>query len=133
VTFFFGVLDPGTHTLTYTNAGHNPPVVLRADGGLERLAPGGPPLGFFDGSSYRSGQVVLEPNDFIVCYSDGVTEARSPAGEDFGEQKLIDLVRAKASATPADVVSSVFDALDEFHAGTTPGDDLTLVILKRSA
>ncbi len=133
VTFFFGVLDPGTHTLTYTNAGHNPPVVLRADGGLERLAPGGPPLGFFDGSTYRSGQVVLEPNDFIVCYSDGVTEARSPAGEDFGEQKLIDLVRAKASATPADVVSSVFDALDEFHAGTTPGDDLTLVVLKRSA
>lgn len=133
VTFFYGILDPRTRTLIYTNAGHNPPVVLRADGGLERLLPGGPPLGFFDASTYHSGQVVLEPNDFIVCYSDGVTEARSPAGEEFGEQSLINLVRAKSSATPADVVSSVFDALDELHAGTTPGDDLTLVVLKRSA
>lgn len=133
VTFFYGILDPRTRTLIYTNAGHNPPVVLRADGGLERLLPGGPPLGFFDASTYHSGQVVLEPNDFLVCYSDGVTEARSPAGEEFGEQSLINLVRAKSSATPADVVSSVFDALDELHAGTTPGDDLTLVVLKRSA
>ncbi len=93
VTFFFGILDPGTHTLIYANAGHNPPAVLRADGGLQRLAPGGTHLGFFDASTYRSGQVMFEPNDFLVCYSDGVTEARSPAGEEFGEQKLIDLVR----------------------------------------
>ena len=62
-----------------------------------------------------------------------MTEAQSPAGEEFGEQRLINLVRAKSSATPADVVSSVFDALDELHAGATPGDDLTLVVLKRSA
>jgi serine phosphatase RsbU (regulator of sigma subunit) len=133
VTLFYGVIDPATRTLTYTNAGHNPPAVLRSGGGLEHLSPCGPPLGFVDTSTYAAQAVVLEPNDLLVCYSDGITEAADPAGVDFGEQRLIDIVRADSGATSDDVVGRVFDAIDSHHAGTTPADDLTLVVLKRSA
>jgi serine phosphatase RsbU (regulator of sigma subunit) len=133
VTLFYGVIDPEKRTLTYTNAGHNSPAVLRSDGGVEHLSPSGPPLGFFDSSTYAAKRIVLQPNDLLVCYSDGITEAMDPGGVDFGEEKLISILRADPGATPDDFVGRIFEAIDTHHAGTNPADDLTLVVLKRFA
>ncbi len=133
VTFFFGILDPKTGALSYVNAGHNPPAVLRAGGEVEHLAPGGPPLGFFEASTYNAGRINLQRDDCVVCFSDGVTEARGPSGEDFGEERLVNLVREGAKTTPADIVQRVLEAIDAHHAGSNAGDDITLVVLKRTS
>jgi phosphoserine phosphatase RsbU/P len=133
VTFFLGVLDPVHHTLSYVNAGHNPPFLARAAGEIERLGQTGRPLGLFQTSSYDAREVALGPGDLLVCYSDGVTEETNAAGEEFGEERLIALARDTADPEPAGIVARVIDELDRHHAGRPPQDDITLVALRRTA
>ena len=92
VTFFLAALDPASGRLAFVNAGHNPPLLVRKDGSVERLATGGLVLGLFENVVYEEGSVGIERGDTLVAYSDGVTETWSPEDEEFGEEKLTALV-----------------------------------------
>ena len=133
VTFFYGVVDPAKHLLTYANAGHNAPIVLRADGSVEHLPSSGLPIGMFETDIYRTEEVQLGRNDLVVCFSDGVTEARAPDDTEFGEEALLTTVREARDEGPSEIVRRVTDAIDAHHAGRHASDDLTLVIFKQSA
>jgi len=131
VTFFFGVLDPESHTLTYVNAGQNPPCRVRASQDVERLTATGPPLGLLADASYQVRTLEIQPGDVVVCFSDGATEGRGPTDEEFGEARLIDIVRQHLSATPEAIVNRIAAAVER-HCATSPRqDDITLVVLKR--
>src|SRR5262245_11349313 len=131
VTFFYGVLDPGSNTVTYVNAGQTPPYLVRAAGGIEQLGQSGPPLGLLDDSTYRPHTLTMEPGDILICYSDGVSEASAPEGHQFGEERLAELVARERVRTPGEIVRVVTEAMAAHCAGHTYGDDVTLVILKR--
>ena len=100
VTLFYGVLDPAKHTLTYVNAGHCPPWIVREGGGADRLIPTGGPLGMFEKGDYHAQAVDLQAGELFICYSDGVTEVSNPAGEEFGETSLIELVKTLKDLSP---------------------------------
>jgi serine phosphatase RsbU (regulator of sigma subunit) len=133
VTFFYGVLDPSTHTLIYVNAGQCQPCVVRAAGGTDQLAQSGPPLGLMDISTYRPYTLQMEPGDILVCYSDGVSEARGTNDEEFGEQRLAEIVARERARTPGDLARIVTEEMSKHCAGLSYQDDVTLVILKRDA
>jgi phosphoserine phosphatase RsbU/P len=133
VTFFYGVLDPQRHTLTYVNAGQNPPCRVRAGAEVERLAATGPPLGLFAGAVFQVRTLELLPGDVLLCFSDGATEGRGAGDEEFGEARLIDIVRQDPSASPEDIVHRAAAAVETHCAASPRQDDITLVVLKRSA
>ena len=133
VTFFYAVLDPASHELSYVNAGQNPPYIVRARGGADRLKQSGPPLGLLEDSTYVAHQVRLEPGDILVCYSDGVTEARGHADLEFGEERLTELVAKENARGPQDLLRVVTEAMEAHCTGLAYQDDVTLVILKRTA
>jgi sigma-B regulation protein RsbU (phosphoserine phosphatase) len=133
VTFFYAVLDPATHALTYVNAGQNPPYIVRAAGGTVRLDQSGPPLALLDDATYVAHQARLEPGDVLVCYSDGVSEACGPAEEEFGEVRLTEAVARQMQRPAADLVKVLTEALQGHCAGRTYQDDVTLVVLKRTS
>lgn len=88
ITLFLALFDPASNTLEYCNAGHNPPWLVRSDGRTEALDGGGPVLGILPGIAYESRKLALDTGDAVVLYSDGITEANNPAGEEFGETRL---------------------------------------------
>src|SRR5262249_3265468 len=88
ITLFYAVFDPRTEDIPYVTAGHPPPLVLRRDGSCERLTDGGVALGMFDHSTYSAGRAVLDVDDLVGIYSDGITEAENPAGTPFDESGL---------------------------------------------
>jgi len=133
ITLLVGELDAASGRFTYVNAGHNPGLVIRADSHLERLPPGGLPVGLLPGSSYRSGVLDLAPGDLLCLYSDGITECASRAEEEFGEGRLVALLRAAADRPLPEIVRAVEEATDDFAAGQPQGDDQTIVLLRRSA
>ncbi len=133
ITLLVGELDAAAGRFTYVNAGHNPGLVIHADARLERLPPGGLPVGLLPGSSYRSGVLELAPGDLLCLYSDGITECASRADEEFGEERLVALLRGAAGRPLHEIVEAVEEAMDEFAAGQPQGDDQTIVLLRRSA
>ncbi len=133
VTFFYSLLDPKAHTLTYVNAGQNPPYIVRRGQPAERLAQTGPPLGLFDTTKYTAKTVSMSAGDILVCYSDGVTEARGGTEEEFGEERLTDLVGREHAGTPIDIIKRITEAMLSFCAGHSYQDDVTMVVLKRRA
>lgn len=133
VTFFFGVLDPSRHTLTYVNAGQNPPCRLGKDQAIDRLVATGPPLGLFAGASYTARTLDLSPGDLVLCFSDGATEGRSAADEEFGEDRLIGIVRESRGEKPEEIVQRATLAVERHSAASPRQDDTTLVVLKRGA
>lgn len=130
VTLWYGVLD-ADGGVRYVNAGHNPPLVVRADGRVERLTRTGILVGWDPDAAYGEGSVALEPGDLLVAYTDGVTEARDAAGADFGEERLTELVRALRREGAREVLAAVRGALDEFVGGAAVHDDCTLVVARR--
>ena len=130
VTLFFGLLDREGE-LRYCSAGHNPALVVRADGGDEWLPGRGWPLGMFPDASFDVVSSRLEPGDLLLLYSDGVTEAADPAGEQFGGHRLAELVRPDRDRPLAEVLESIRDALDDWTVGAPPGDDITVVAARR--
>jgi sigma-B regulation protein RsbU (phosphoserine phosphatase) len=126
-TFFWAIFDEARRTLTYVNAGHNPPMLLRASGALERLKTGGPPLGVFPDARYRQDTVALAAGDLLVVYSDGITEAPDAVDEEFGEARLERILRDNAKL-PADALcGAVLSAVEAFQSGTAQVDDMTVV------
>jgi len=132
-TFFYGEVDVGSGTLRFCNAGHNPPLLVRAAGGaVEKLIGGGMVLGFEPDVSYVTLEVRLEPGDLLVAYSDGVTESMNLDEEEFGEERLIEIVRACSEEPVEQVRHRVDAAVAEFVGEASPFDDYTLVLLRRA-
>jgi sigma-B regulation protein RsbU (phosphoserine phosphatase) len=133
VTLFYAELDPESGTLCFLNAGHNPPLIVRVSGTVEQLSSGGLPLGIKPDAEYREGRTQLHPGDVLVIYSDGVSEANNPSGEEFGTPRLQDVVVRNLDSTAARIRDRIEDALTKFAQGAPAADDITLVIVKRQA
>jgi sigma-B regulation protein RsbU (phosphoserine phosphatase) len=130
-TFFLAAIDEPTLTLRYTNAGHNFPVLMRADGTRELLATGGLVVGMMEGLPYEEGVVSLATGDRLVFYTDGVSEAANASGEMFGEDRLYALLDALPRALPAEgIVNRVLEGVRAFLGGTEAGDDITVMALR---
>ena len=131
VTLFYGLLSERYRTLTYVNAGHNPPLLYRAaDGSMETLRPTGIILGARMGRTYRAEKVSVGPDDVVVLYTDGVTEAIDHGYELFGEERLEAVVRAHAHEPAAAIMEAVLAAVDEFATGEPQFDDMTVMVIK---
>jgi sigma-B regulation protein RsbU (phosphoserine phosphatase) len=130
-TLFFAVLNTSAGTLTYVNAGHDPPAVLGPRGVKTRLAPTGPVVGIIPDAAYDLKSVTLEPGDMLFCYTDGVTESRSPNGQLFTEKRLLALLEQPAAST-GELLERVQAALRTHTAGTDPFDDITMLAVRRT-
>jgi sigma-B regulation protein RsbU (phosphoserine phosphatase) len=131
ISFFFSVLDPDSGDLAYSNAGHNPPLLMRKDGSVEALEGGGLILGIFGMAKYEAMACRFNPGDVLLLFSDGVTEAVNPANDEFGEDRLTDVLRANRHRSADEIITAVTDAVTAFAAGAPSADDLTLVVAKR--
>ncbi|HYJ84622.1 MAG TPA: SpoIIE family protein phosphatase [Pyrinomonadaceae bacterium] len=131
ITLFYAELDPESGAVSFLNAGHNPPLIVHAAGTVEQLASGGLPLGIKADADYREGRTTLQMGDVLVIYSDGVTEAASPNGEEFGPTRLYEVVSRNVDASAAGIRDRIESALTKFSQGTQAADDITLVIVKR--
>lgn len=129
-TAFIAEYDPQARTLSYVNAGHNPPILRRAGGGLERLEAGGIPLGILDSPPYVSATVTLAPGDWVVLFSDGVSEAENVAGQEYGEDRLFYNVHAGAVLSPAGLLQKIMADVDAFVGNAPQHDDVTCMLVK---
>ncbi|MBI1951228.1 MAG: serine/threonine-protein phosphatase, partial [Acidobacteria bacterium] len=118
-------------TLTYVNAGQNPPCRLGGGETIDRLTATGPPLGLFAGAAYGARTLELAPGDLVLCFSDGAIEGRSAADEEFGEERLIGIVRQSRGEKPELIVQLATSAVEQHSAASPRQDDTTLVVLKR--
>jgi serine phosphatase RsbU (regulator of sigma subunit) len=133
VTFFLASLDPATGRLEFVNAGHNPPILVRASGSAEKLSLGGLVLGIFEDVAYEGGAVELGAGDTLVVYSDGVTETWDPDGEEFGDDKLVALAVASRDKGADALQDAILAEIERFEQGARATDDRTLIVLKREA
>jgi len=131
ITFFMTVIDPATGSLVYTNAGHNPPLLVRAGGGFDKLAGGGVILGILPVATYKETVTQMNSGDVLVLFSDGVTEAPNPQDEDFGEERLGALVATMRDRPAAQIVEAIEAAVTEFTQGAPPADDITVVVARK--
>ncbi|HTK28055.1 MAG TPA: PP2C family protein-serine/threonine phosphatase [Vicinamibacterales bacterium] len=133
ITLFYSVFDPATGELTYVNAGHMPPLLLRQDGTIERLTEGGIALGMFEKSTYQAGHARLLPGELMAVYSDGITEAESPAGRPFDEEGLAAALAANRDGRLAEIGAAVVSAVERHTAESKFADDLTILLLRAGA
>jgi serine phosphatase RsbU (regulator of sigma subunit) len=131
VTLMYGVLNPDG-TLLYCNAGHNPPLVISSTGRepVRRLDRGGPIVGLFESATYEDGTVRLVPGDWLVVFSDGVSEALSAAGDEYGEARIVACVQENASLEPPRLLETIFTNVREFARGAAQSDDITAMVLR---
>jgi serine phosphatase RsbU (regulator of sigma subunit)/pSer/pThr/pTyr-binding forkhead associated (FHA) protein len=131
VTFFIARLTTATGRITYVNAGHNAPLLIRANGSVEALEQGGTVLGMFESLPYEEGLAELRHGDTLLVFSDGVTETFNLEGDEFGESRLVEIAaRGRGLDAPA-LQSEILRELDRFGAGAKASDDRTLIVLKR--
>lgn len=128
-TMFFALYDDHTREFEYANCGHNAPLLFRANGTLERLASTSTVIGLFPKWECVTRRITLAPGDILVIYTDGVTEANDALENEFGEKRLIELVRGKLGESPAQLLGSIQEAVQKFSAGEQT-DDLTLVVAR---
>jgi len=132
ITLFYAVFDPRTGSLTYVSAGHMPPLLLRGDGGCERLSDGGISLGMFEQSTYTTGHVVIQAEDLFAVYSDGITEAESQSGVPFDEIGLETALKANQhDRNLSDIGAAVVRAVERHTDSHKFADDLTILLLRR--
>jgi sigma-B regulation protein RsbU (phosphoserine phosphatase) len=128
VTLMYGALYSDGR-LRYCNAGHNPPLIIGSSG-FRRLECGGPIVGLFEGATYEEETVILEPGDWLIVFSDGVSEALSASGEEFGEARIISCVRQHQTLKPQALLEAVFSDVREFARGAAQSDDITAMVLR---
>ena len=128
ISFFYCIADTALGTLTYANGGHYPPVVVRADGTVERLECGGAVLGVFGDAVYEQGQIAIGTGDRIICYTDGVTEAHNALDEEYGEERLIAAAVANRACSAPALQARLADDVATFTSGAFQ-DDATLIVL----
>ncbi len=128
VTIMFGVMTPDGR-IVYCNAGHNPPFVVGANG-VRRLETGGPVVGLLDFALYDQETVALQPGDTVIVFSDGVSEAMSNTGEEFGDARLLAAVQSVTGTSPQNIVEHVVAAVREFTRGAPQSDDITVMVIR---
>jgi len=131
VTIILGIYDPGSGLISYAQGGHNPAVLIRADGTASYEPPGGQPLGVFQDASYGDYSVQLQPGDSFVIYTDGITEAMNDRDEAYGEQRFLDLLADQQGLTARDLNARVTSDVKAYANGAEQSDDITLLTLKR--
>jgi phosphoserine phosphatase RsbU/P len=132
ITVFYCAVDPADGQLRYANAGHNPPVLVRADGSVEWLREGGPILGVLPHASFGASDARLMEGDTLVVYSDGLTEATGPQDAEFGDERLAETVVAHRAGSAQDVVTALQTRVAEWCGGTPQKDDLTVMVVKKT-
>jgi sigma-B regulation protein RsbU (phosphoserine phosphatase) len=134
VTVFYGILDPADGTLTYCNAGHNPPFLLSAQAGdaVQVLRRTGIPLGVFGDTNWEQRVVQLAPGDMLILYTDGLTEVENPQEEFFGEERLLEVAQANLGRSAREVQDALMAEVHEFVGDAPQLDDITLMVLVRA-
>jgi sigma-B regulation protein RsbU (phosphoserine phosphatase) len=131
VTFAYAIVDADAGVIDYANAGHNPPLLLRANGDVERLGATGVVLGVFPDGVYEDKRTTFNAGDRLICYTDGITEAEDTDGNDFGEERLIAALRnCSASASATDIVETITGTLAVWTGGAVQ-DDATIIVINR--
>ncbi len=134
VTLFYAELDPVSGVMAYVNAGHNRPIVIRRDGRLEQPAERSMVLGVLPRRDYPPSELRLERGDRLLLYTDGISEARSPAGDEYGDERVVDYLRRQASKTSDDdLVDGLIADVVAFCGNASPHDDMTLTLIRRAA
>jgi len=128
VTFCYAVIDTAARSVSYANAGHFPPVLMHADGCVDRLAPTGLVLGVAADWTYSTGILDLGAGDRLVCYTDGITEALAPDGDEFGEDGLLAIIRAHRTEPADQLARTIADTVTDWTGGA-PQDDATLIVV----
>ncbi|GAB4363790.1 MAG: hypothetical protein Kow0042_01960 [Calditrichia bacterium] len=128
-TFFFGMIDKNTSTFTYTNAGHNPPILLHKDLSFQRLEKGGMVLGFLKDQEYHQETVPLQSGDYLILFTDGVVEVKNSQGQEFGDKRFIKLLRSNYGMKPHELQNSILNKVRSFSAKKDLEDDFTLIII----
>ncbi len=131
-TAFLGVLDPRTGEVTCVNAGHNPPLLVRADGTVQTCATGGLPIGLLEDTQYEARTVTIGPGDTLVMFSDGIPECIDEQDEEYGEERFAALLTTNRHQPLDDLAATILADLDRFRGQAPVGDDTTLVMLRRA-
>jgi sigma-B regulation protein RsbU (phosphoserine phosphatase) len=131
VTAFYGVLDSKNDIFTFSNCGHNLPILIRANGSIEYLQEGGPALGVIEKSEYEERPVFLQSGDLIAFYTDGVTEVYDKNGAEFGQDKLIDALKEFRGLSAVDMQGKIIERVKSFASREHMFDDLTMIIIKK--
>src|SRR5262249_11539206 len=129
-TFYFALYEETTHSMTYTNAGHLAPMLVRGSNG-EMLGSTGTVVGAFPIARYEEKTVALEPGDVVLAYTDGIVEPENVYGEMFGEERLRDLAVKYAKADSAELIARTMEAVREWTGSSELQDDMTMVVARR--
>jgi hypothetical protein len=129
-TAFLAEYDPARRTVDYINAGHNNPILRRANGQIERLDVGGLPYGIMPEANYESATVTLAPGDWLIIFTDGLVEAENSRQEEYGEERLLNAIAAGSTGDPAAMLKRLMAELDLFVGNTPQHDDVTCMLLK---
>ncbi len=129
-TFYLGIYDEDASILSYTNAGHLPPILIR-NGQATRLNVDGTVVGAFPFAQYDESRIALEPGDLLVCFTDGVSEPENEYGEMFGEDRLVDLLMRNVDRSEDQIIASVIQAVEQWTGSPELQDDMTLLLVRR--
>ena len=130
VTLFYADFDPEAKTLEYANAGHNYPIVINLNGECQFLTEGGLLMGAFQDAVYKSGRIKLNSGDLVFFYTDGINEAQGINGEQFGEERLLNLVINLRNHSAREITDQVVSEVKKFASADMPQDDMTVIALK---
>jgi sigma-B regulation protein RsbU (phosphoserine phosphatase) len=130
VTLFYAELDAQHARLRYVNAGHVPPFVARRSGGMARLEAGGPVLGLLEGAAFEAEEVTLARGDVVAVVTDGATEALSPSDDEYGDERVGDLLGTLAGRDAPGILGGLLDAVEGWAGPRGCTDDLTALVLK---
>jgi sigma-B regulation protein RsbU (phosphoserine phosphatase) len=131
ISLFYGKLCPRSESLQYANAGHNPPLLIRAGTEPRLLEKGGPVLGLLPDSNYESEAISLRRGDVLVLYTDGAVEAENPAGEQYSAERLARTVGLHPKQRADELIETIYASVIQFRETASLADDLTLVVLKK--
>jgi len=131
VTALIGILNPGNGEFSYTNCGHNPPLLLRQDGRVDLLPKDGPLLGVLKDAGFQSATTTLMPGDLLLLYTDGIVEVMSKIGEEFGLERLLQVLHENQTLAAAQIINEVILATQRFSEVPSFRDDVTLTVVQR--
>jgi len=131
-TLFLGILDPDSGEVEYVNAGHNPPYLVNPGHGIEEIEATSIPIGMLEGVPFESGHLTIEPGGMLFVFSDGIPEAQNAAGDFYEEERLRSAISRERDGSAEEIFASVKSDLEQFVGDTSPTDDVTMLLLKRT-
>ena len=131
-TLFYGIIDTSNDDFHFSNAGHDPPFLINSNNNVTRLTKGGTVLGFMEEYQYEEDSISLNSGDTIIIYSDGITEALDGKNKEFGEDRLLKLIKESIKSSAETLIDKVFDAVKIFVKDVPQSDDITIVVIKKT-